>query len=111
MLTADAVVSKQCTTLQLLPPLGVHARTLLITSVCVAYCRRCWALFVTWSCRDPEQTRISAGSVVLLGLFEVLKAHTDQAEVVEAVRRCLSLMLQLMASGENCVALTLCKRH
>lgn len=50
--------------------------------------------------RDPEQTRVSAGSVVLLGLFEVLKGHTDQPAVIDAVRRCLSLMLQLMGAGE-----------
>jgi hypothetical protein len=37
--------------------------------------------------------------VVVLGLFEVLKSHTDQAAVIEAVRRCLSLMLQLMGAG------------
>lgn len=52
-------------------------------------------------CRDPEQTRVSAGSVVLLGLFELLKGHTDQAAVIEAVRRCLGLMLQLLAAGER----------
>lgn len=45
---------------------------------------------------------MSAGSVVLLALFEVLKGHTDQPAVLEAVRRCLGLMLQLMAAGERC---------
>jgi hypothetical protein len=45
--------------------------------------------------------RVSAGSVVLVGLFEVLKAHTDLPAVIEAVRRCQGLMLQLMAAGEQ----------
>lgn len=49
--------------------------------------------------RDPEQYRVAAGSTVLLGLMEVLKAHTDQAEVVDTMRCCLSLMLQLMVQS------------
>ena len=44
---------------------------------------------------------MSAGSVVLLGLFELLKGHTDQAAVIEAIRRSVGLMLQLLAAGES----------
>jgi hypothetical protein len=44
---------------------------------------------------------VSAGSVVLLGLFELLKGHTDQAAVIEAIRRSVGLMLQLLAAGES----------
>lgn len=42
---------------------------------------------------------MSAGSTVLLGLVEVLRAHTHQPGVVDTMRRGLALMLATMAHG------------
>jgi hypothetical protein len=57
---------------------------------------------VTCHCRDPEQMRVSAGSVVLCGMFEVLRAHTrDQPVALDCVQRCLALMLQLMGHSSS----------
>lgn len=57
---------------------------------------------VSACCRDPEQSRVSAGSVVLLGMLEVLKVYAGQnLEVQEAVRRCLALMVHLLGQGRH----------
>jgi hypothetical protein len=51
--------------------------------------------------RDPEQTRVAAGSEVLLALLEVLKSYAQQLEhAVEAMRMSLELMVQLLGRGE-----------
>lgn len=52
-------------------------------------------------CRDPEQARVAAGSAVLHAMLGVLKEHTHKVQVVEAVRRCMELALQLMGAGKQ----------
>lgn len=66
---------------------------------CIAK-RRCMFCCTAAVCRNPEQSRITAGSMVLTGLMEVLRAYAQHDQHVdEAVRCCLELMVQLLGMG------------